>query len=74
MAENGQGARRNELKELVYVAHSDPKAFIDSLTPQIEAIDGWLGIAAELGDEKAVKKMKRDAMARRYLEKIERNK
>lgn len=60
--------RKNQLRELVYVAHTaDPKAFVESLK-DTEKLDGWEALASGLGDKKMAEKIKRDALAKRLIE------
>lgn len=72
MAESGRKVRREELRELVYVAHGEPEAFLESLRDVVPGTNGMMGLAAHLGDQKTVAKMKRDALARKFLKEANR--
>lgn len=68
MAESGRKSRREELRELVMVSHGEPKAFLESLKTPDEIKEGaGIALATQLGDQNTARRLKRDALARKWM-------
>jgi Ulp1 family protease len=62
-------ARRQELRELVFVAHADPKEYLESLKAVKKSQkESWADVADLMGNPQAAQDIRRNELAKKLME------